>query len=104
MPALSRYAATGRSAKHWCDRRVAQGYSASEPALWSVPLSMMTGAIRYFPQGPVRHKTMWAAECPRAARREGSSDWTEHQLSTIGVTEEWYEAVKERFGLAPSCG
>jgi hypothetical protein len=33
----------------------------------------------------------------------GLGDYTEQMLSTIGVTKDRYAAVKEAFGLAPTC-
>lgn len=47
-------------------------------------------------------------ESERRARpireRPGLGDYTERLLASIGVTKDRYVALKEKFGLAPTCG
>lgn len=45
------------------------------------------------------------AECTGDVREQplGLGDYTEQVLSAIGITKERYVAVKELFGLAPTC-
>ena len=50
-----------------------------------------------YPQPPIR-------ECLSVWRPPVKlGDWTERQLSTLGITKERYVQAKELFGLAPEC-
>jgi len=45
------------------------------------------------------------AEPPKPKKKtEGLGDWAERQLSKLGITEDRYTKIKERFGLPPRCG
>lgn len=60
---------------------------------------------------PTQHRTC-PAKWPGRADREavartidpGLGDYTEKLLSSIGVTKERFVELKEKFGLAPTCG
>ena len=43
------------------------------------------------------------APAKRSVSTGGLGDFTERMLKTIGVTEDRYKAVKELFGLSPTC-
>ena len=34
----------------------------------------------------------------------GLGDRVERRLSRLGITQQWYRTVKQRFGLMPTCG
>ena len=95
------------------DRLISLGFHLSrgrgENTVYVIPRSRITDEIRQYVRDN-RNEILKMIDLNNIPPRhhinetEGLGDWTERQLKKIGVTEEWYKHVKEKFGLTPTCG
>lgn len=87
--------------------RICQGVAVEHPdcgyKFWKAWETGRLGATA--PAEPKLAEWEWCSsiKIQRGRKEQGLGDYTENVLKSLGVTEERYSEIKEKFGLSPRC-